>query len=134
MSNVFAFSELTEAGFDADAVERIRTILGRSVEGDAEPVLAGPVRIDPRTRRVTVDGRRVLLAQKEYELLCALAREPDRVYTKEELLRSVWGFRNGCRTRTLDSHASRLRRKLRGAGLGSPLVVNVWGVGYRLID
>jgi DNA-binding response OmpR family regulator len=134
MGNVFAFSELAEAGFDADAVERIRAVLGRALEADAEPVVAGPVRIDPRTRRVTVDDRRVLLAQKEYELLWALAREPERVFTKEELLRSVWGFRNGSRTRTLDSHASRLRRKLRGAGPGAPLVVNVWGVGYRLLD
>jgi DNA-binding response OmpR family regulator len=54
------------------------------------------------------------------------------VFTKEELLRDVWGFRSLGRTRTLDSHASRLRRKL-GPGSGGPFVVNVWGVGYRLV-
>jgi DNA-binding response OmpR family regulator len=53
------------------------------------------------------------------------------VFTKEQLLREVWGYRSLGRTRTLDSHASRLRRKLRLAGAG-PCVVNVWGVGYRL--
>jgi DNA-binding response OmpR family regulator len=134
MSNAFAFSELAAAGFDAEAVERIRAVLGAPVEVEGQPLAAGPIRIDPRTRRVTVDGRRVLLAQKEYELLSELARDPDRVFTKEELLRSVWGFRSAARTRTLDSHASRLRRKLRSAGCDTRLVVNVWGVGYRLLE
>jgi DNA-binding response OmpR family regulator len=90
------------------------------------------VRIDTRTRDVRVDGRRVQLAQKEYELLLCLAREPERVFTKAELLRDVWGYRIAARTRTLDSHASRLRRKLRDAGSPVTLVDNVWGVGYRL--
>jgi DNA-binding response OmpR family regulator len=48
-------------------------------------------------------------------------------------LREVWGFRSLGRTRTLDSHASRLRRKLAFDGAG-PFVLNVWGVGYRLLD
>jgi DNA-binding response OmpR family regulator len=92
------------------------------------------VRIDTRTRDVRVDGRRVLLSQKEYELLLRLAREPERVFTKAELLNEVWQYRSPARTRTLDSHASRLRRKLRAAaGDGSALVENVWGVGYRLL-
>ncbi len=72
------------------------------------------------------------LAQKEYELLLRLARDPERVVTKAELLQEVWGYRAGARTRTLDSHASRLRRKLRELG-GDGLVENVWGVGYRLL-
>ncbi|MGB2953111.1 MAG: winged helix-turn-helix domain-containing protein, partial [Gaiellaceae bacterium] len=75
----------------------------------------------------------VLLAAKEYELLLKLASDPQRVFTKEELLRDVWGFRSLGRTRTLDSHASRLRRKLGQAGADA-CVLNVWGVGYRLLD
>ena len=59
-------------------------------------------------------------------------RDPSRVFTKEELLRDVWGFRSMGRTRTLDSHASRLRRKLDPES--GRYVINVWGVGYRLID
>jgi DNA-binding response OmpR family regulator len=54
------------------------------------------------------------------------------VFTKEELLRDVWGFRSNGATRTLDSHACRLRQKLRAEG--DEFVVNVWGVGYRLVD
>jgi len=96
-------------------------------------VEAPPVRIDTRTRDVRVDGVRVQLAMKEYELLLCLAREPERVFTKLELLQEVWGYRLSARTRTLDSHASRLRRKLRDAGAKVELVDNVWGVGYRLL-
>ncbi len=117
-----------------ELVERIRAVL-RRVRPPAPPVVeASPVRIDTRTRDVRVDGRRVQLSQKEYELLLRLAREPDRVFTKAELLRDVWGYRVMGRTRTLDSHASRLRRKLREAGVTREVVDNVWGVGYRLLD
>jgi DNA-binding response OmpR family regulator len=72
------------------------------------------------------------LANKEFSLLRALAAEPTRVFSKAELLRDVWGFRAAGRTRTLDSHASRLRRKLDPES--GRYVVNCWGVGYRLID
>lgn len=67
----------------------------------------------------------------EFELLSHLAAEPTRVWTKEQLLRAVWGFKAKGNTRTVDAHASRLRNKL--ARAGAPyLVVNVRGVGYRL--
>ncbi len=62
----------------------------------------------------------------------ALASDPTRVFSKEELLRDVWGYRSLGRTRTLDSHASRLRRKLDPDH--GRFVVNCWGVGYRLIE
>jgi DNA-binding response OmpR family regulator len=74
----------------------------------------------------------VPLPGKEYELLVKLAGDPHRVFTKEELLREVWGFRSLGRTRTLDSHASRLRRRLARPGQ-PPYVQNVWGVGYCLL-
>ena len=73
------------------------------------------------------------LSGKEFELLVRLASDPERVFTKEQLLRDVWAFRSRGRTRTLDSHASRLRRKLVAAG-ARDVVVNVWGVGYKLVD
>jgi DNA-binding response OmpR family regulator len=75
----------------------------------------------------------VLLSAKEFELVAKLASEPYRVWTKEELLRDVWGFRTLGRTRTLESHASRLRKKLQIAETDR-FVVNVWGVGYRLLE
>ena len=97
-----------------------------------ERVAVGDLLIDRAARRVTVRGTPVLLAAKEYELLLKLASDPARVFTKEQLLREVWGFRSLGRTRTLDSHASRLRRKL--AAAGGDFVRNVWGVGYSLVD
>ena len=72
------------------------------------------------------------LSNKEFSLLRVLAADPTRVFSKEELLRDVWGYRTLARTRTLDSHASRLRRKLDPEH--GRFVVNCWGVGYRLID
>ena len=116
-----------------ELVERIHAVLRRARPAAAEVLEAGPVRIDTRTRDVRVAGRRIHLSQKEYELLVQLAREPERVFTQEELLYEVWEYRAPARTRTLDSHASRLRRKLRDAGTGDALVENVWGVGYRLL-
>jgi DNA-binding response OmpR family regulator len=112
---------------------RIAAVLRRL---DAKPrvgrLRVGELDIDPVSREVRVRGRRVELSQKEFALLHALAGQPTRVWTKEELLRDVWGFRSMGRTRTLDSHACRLRRKLEVAG--DRFVVNVWGVGYRLVD
>jgi DNA-binding response OmpR family regulator len=115
-----------------ELVERIRAVLRRTRPRDPEVIDAPPVRIDVRTRDARIGDHQLRLAQKEYDLLLTLAREPDRVFTKAELLRDVWGYRVPGRTRTLDSHASRLRRKLREAGAGAELVDNVWGVGYRL--
>jgi len=92
----------------------------------------GSLEIDPAGRAATVRGKRVELAAKEFALLRTLASAPTRVFTKDELLRDVWGFRAAGSTRTLDSHACRLRQKLRADG--DEFVVNVWGVGYRLVD
>jgi DNA-binding response OmpR family regulator len=96
------------------------------------PIRVGSLTIDPASRLVEVAGREITLANKEFELLRMLAAEPARCFTKIELLREVWGYQATGRTRTLDSHASRLRRKLdpeRGR-----FVVNVWGVGYKLVE
>ena len=116
-----------------ELVERIRAVLRRVQPRVDAPVEVPPISIDVRTRVVRVHGRRLQLAQKEYDLLLYLAREPDRVFTKAELMQQVWGYRIVGRTRTLDSHASRLRRKLRDAGATEGLVENDWGVGYKLL-
>jgi DNA-binding response OmpR family regulator len=116
-----------------ELVERMRAVLRRAGVTPMTRIVAGPLTIDRRARLVTLRGARVELAQKEYELLVHLASEPERVFTKEELLRDVWGYRTRSRTRTLDAHASRLRRKLRAADPEVPLVENEWGVGYRLL-
>ena len=96
----------------------------------------GTLEIDALARQVWIDGAAVPLSSKEFSLLVTLAREPGRVFKRAELMATVWGWSDGGataqRTRTLDSHASRLRRKL--SAHGAIYIVNVWGVGYRLID
>ena len=95
-------------------------------------VRAGELEIDPPSRQVLLRGQPIELSQMEFALLRMLATEPTRVFSKDELLRTVWGFRSMARTRTIDSHACRLRRKL--GVQGDRFVMNVWGVGYRLLD
>jgi DNA-binding response OmpR family regulator len=117
-----------------ELLARMRAVLRRSA-GPArrDRLSVGEIEIDRLSRTVRVSGEPTTLSAKEYELLVALAAEPERVFHKEELLRDVWGFRSLGRTRTLDSHASRLRRKLNAFG-DTAYVVNVWGVGYRLVE
>ncbi len=115
-----------------ELLARIRAVLRRSDTLPDDLLEAGEIVIDRRTRCVTVRGTFVPLPAKEYGLLVRLATAPTRVFTKEELLREVWGYRSTGRTRTIDSHACRLRGRL--AELTDvPYVVNEWGVGYRLM-
>jgi len=115
-----------------ELLARMRAVLRRA-GGPRRTVFAiDDLTIDLASRTVRVAGERVQLSAKEYELLIALAEEPERVFGKEELLRDVWGFRSLGRTRTLDSHASRLRRKL-NSNDDPRYVLNEWGVGYRLV-
>ncbi len=116
-----------------ELLARTRGVLRRSQGRQRKGLLrVGPLSVDPVSRTVRMGDASVDLSQKEYALLQVLASEPTRVFSKDELLRGVWGFNASGRTRTLDSHACRLRQKL-SAG-GSRFVVNVWGVGYRLVD
>ena len=111
---------------------RIAAVLRRTRGGREGPCRVGELVIDPVRRKVWVGEREVGLSNKEFALLRVLASEPSRVFSKRELLEAVWGYRTPARTRTLDSHASRLRRKLDPQG--TRYVVNCWAYGYRLVD
>lgn len=112
---------------------RVTALLRRTRRrATAARLRVGTLELDPTSRQVWVRGEPVALSKKEFALLRALAGEPTRVFTREELLRGVWGFRAMGTTRTLDSHAFRLRQKLNSTG--DRFVINVWGVGYRLVD
>jgi len=115
-----------------ELLARMRAILRRTAR-TAERIEVGDLVVDRATRRVTVGGVAVPLAAREFQLLAKLASDPTRVFTKERLLREVWGYRTLVETRTVDSHASRVRRRLAAASDGR-YVVNVWGVGYKLLD
>jgi len=111
---------------------RINAVLRRRSGRQEGPRRVGELVVDPARRRVWVEGRDVSLSNKEFSLLRVLASDPVRVFSKKELLEDVWGYRTPAQTRTLDSHASRLRRKLDPEH--SRYVINCWGFGYRLID
>jgi len=111
---------------------RIGAVLRRGGQRPEGPCRVGEIVIDPARREVRVEEHDVQLSNKEFTLLRTLASDPCRVFSKEELLRTVWGYRSLGHTRTLDSHASRLRRKLDPEH--ARYVVNCWGVGYRLVD
>jgi DNA-binding response OmpR family regulator len=116
----------------AELRARVRALLGRDLAVPARVIEFGVLRIDTTVREVTFAATPIKLRRQEYELIVHLARDPHRVYTKHELLRDVWGVRScGATTRTLASHASRLRRALTQAGADG-WVSATWGVGYRL--
>ncbi len=118
----------------AELLARVRAVLRRaSVRSQRGALRVGDLTLDPVTRAVRLRGRPIELSVKEFALLHQLAEDPERVYTKRELLRDVWGFVAMGNTRTLDAHACRLRKKL-GAEGGRPWVLNVRGVGYRLTE
>ncbi len=111
---------------------RVRAQLRRGATGARRRLRAGALEVDRQARVARLGGRRLALSRLEFDLLTHLAAEPERVFTRDELLRAVWGFRAPGATRTLDSHASRLRRKLDRDG--GRWIANVRGVGYRLAD
>ncbi len=110
---------------------RLRALLRRTTPRNHRVLQVGPLRIDTAAHTATLHDRHLDLRTMEYNLLVHLASEPQQVFCKQELLRAVWGYPEVCSTRTLDSHASRLRRKL--VATGERWVINVRSVGYRLL-
>lgn len=94
-------------------------------------IACGPLEVDVAARTATFEGVPVELRRQEFALLAHLARDPARVHDKRALLREVWGYRGTGATRTVETHASRLRRKLASAG-AEGWVCSAWGVGYSL--
>ena len=124
---------LTKPFSGRELVARVRALL-RRVERVAEVtddmhLVLGDVDLDLAGRRVTRAGDIVHLTPTEFDLLVFLARRPGQVFTREQLLHEVWGYRDGSGARTVDSHVRALRRKL-----GSEIVRTVHGVGYAAGD
>ena len=108
-------------------VERIRAL--RSAEPEA-PLGTGGLSIDPSRRRVTVDGEEISLTPLEFDILLTLARDPGVVFTRDQLMDRVWGYRDYAGGRVVDSHVARIRRKLGEDGAEPRFVRTVHGVGY----
>jgi DNA-binding response OmpR family regulator len=113
-----------------ELVARVRALL-RRVERRPAPAgsatAVGALAIDPERRRVTLGAAEVHLTPTEFDLLALLAARPGVVFTRDQLLAQVWGWRDGSGHRTVDSHVRGLRRKL-----GAAWVRTVHGVGYAL--
>jgi DNA-binding response OmpR family regulator len=108
-------------------------VLAPSPPEPPAPIRVGPLLFDFARRQVVVEGVDQPLRPREFELLALLASEPDRLFTKEELLSEIWEYPEGVSTRTLETHVNNTRRKLRQAGLEG-FIVNRRGVGYKFCE
>ncbi len=111
----------------AELQARIRAVL-RRVRPGGDVVRHGPLEVDTRTHRVTVDGREISLTPKEFDILECLTADPGRVVTRQEILESAWDAHWYGPTKVLDVHVASLRRKLGVPGL----IETVYGRGFRL--
>ncbi len=113
-----------------EMVSRVKAILRRSgPQIKSAVVKRGNIEIDVNKHKVTVDGREIILTRKEYDLLLLFAENPERVFTREQLLAGVWQSDAFVETRTVDVHVGTLRTKL---GKDGDLIRTVRGVGYRM--
>jgi DNA-binding response OmpR family regulator len=119
---------------------RVRALLRRaslSRDGaprDGEVIKAGELRVDPAKRTVELGGESVQLTYVEFELLRTLAAEPGRVFSRDMLLRSLWGDSAYREPRTIDVHIRHLREKLERDASEPEYIFTVRGVGYRFRD
>ena len=111
-----------------ELISRVRALLRRSAPSD-DILTAGSLSVIPERHEVTAEGAPVTLTLKEFELLLLLLRNRGRVYSREELLRQIWGYDFTGESRTVDVHIRTLRAKLGSCG---ELIQTVRGVGYRI--
>ncbi len=117
-------SAVLSAPFDADRLlEQVRSLQSAT----ARHLAIGPLRLDTLTRQATLDGEHLSLTAQEFALLEALMQSPDSPLTRQELLRTAWGYQGIGDTRTVDVHVQRLRRKM-----GAACIETVYKLGYRL--
>lgn len=114
---------------------RIKAIMRRTGKNvkekeDKNVILKNDMKIDRQSRRVHVGGKEINLTAKEFDLLELLATNPDKVYSREELLNIVWGYEYPGDARTVDVHVRRLREKVEPNPSEPKYVYTKWGVGY----
>lgn len=135
------FDQLTgfEAGADeyvikpfspAVLVKRVDALLRRASHPAGESASGGGLRVDEEAYVAYLDGKALELTLKEFEILCTLYRKPGRVFTREQLLDTIWGYDFDGDFRTVDSHVARLRTKL--GEFGNTHLKTVYGLGYKI--
>lgn len=111
-------------------ISRINALLRRRKSSENEQasiIEVDKIRIDPERFEVTLDGKQLTLAKKEFEILFLLCSQPGKVFSREEIFRKVWGYSESIASRTIDVHISKLREKL-----GGHYIKTLKGIGYKL--
>jgi two-component system response regulator MtrA len=114
-----------------ELVARIRARLRQPVDVAGEALQIGDVTIDVNGHLVSRSGEAIALTPLEFDLLVALARKPHLVFTRDQLLEQVWGYRHVADTRLVNVHVQRLRAKVERDAEHPEIVVTVRGVGYK---
>jgi len=120
-----------------EIVVRIKAVLRRSKGASLapeRPLIFDDLAIDPRTRRVEVAGQECGLTAKEFDLLYFMARHPQQVLTRDQLLENVWGLSDYVDPSTVTVHVRRLREKIEPDPANPRWLQTVWGVGYKFED
>jgi two-component system, OmpR family, response regulator ResD len=119
----------------AELVARVESVMRRvsppAEEDTTPPIEHGPLRVEPATRRVFLDGEELSLTQREFDLLAYLAARPGRVFSRDQLMEAVWEYPFFTDTSTVTVHIRRLRAKLGDDSAEPRFIETVWGVGYR---
>lgn len=111
---------------------RVEPLLSRHKAGKIANTYIGNYEIDLNRQRILLGGKDIDLTQREFELASLLLMNIGRVFSREELLSTIWSCNSRIDSRTIDTHACRLRKKL-GAGMGKGIILSsVYGKGYRL--
>lgn len=116
---------------------RIKAVLRRtahSYSAYSQKISAGSLEIDLPTRTAVLSGCKLQLSYKEFELLCLLAKNPGKVFLRDEILNSLWSEDAYIESRTIDVHIRRIRKKFEEAGQSGVFIETVRNVGYRLVS
>ena len=125
----FSVSELMAR---VKAIFRRVESLEKRFPGGGESLAIGPLKIDTKGRQVLVDNQPTSLTAREFDLLVHFARHPGHVFSRAQLLDSVWGYGHDGYEHTVNSHINRLRSKIEPDPAQPEFIVTVWGVVYKL--
>ena len=118
-------------GFKAHLAQYQRLVGAGTRKQENSTIEVRGIRIDKSARRVFIDGEEKIFTTKEFDLLTFLAENPNKVYTKDDLFRTIWGMESMGDIATVTVHIKKIREKLGDVSGDSKYIETIWGVGYR---